>query len=310
MRAAFLWLAITAILYAGSPTWAAEVRAMTMTSLAAGVELPATLFVPEGAGPFPAVVVARDCSGLGPRSSGAPRRWAEELVAQGYVVLIADSFSRRGLPNGVCTAPNNEGSRANGFVRAQDSYGAFAALRGLPFVDAGRVGLMGGSHGGWTTLASLAEFQTADIALAQAKRRGFRAAIALYPNCSSRFGSWIVTREHGAWGAITGYSGTYRALAPLLILIGEIDDWTPAEPCRRLAETSRAAGYDVAIVVYPDAHHSFDNTAPKRYAAERNNANAPNGKGATTGGNAAAWADAKAQVATFFGKHLKAPREN
>ncbi len=58
-------------------------------------QIPATLIKPEGVGPFPAVVMMHDCSGLGPRSSGAPRRWADELVAQGYVVLIPDSFTPR-----------------------------------------------------------------------------------------------------------------------------------------------------------------------------------------------------------------------
>jgi hypothetical protein len=42
-----------------------------------------------------------------------------------------------------------------------------------------------------------------------------------------------------------------------------------------------------------------------RYVAERNNANAPGGKGATTGGNAEAWADSVRQVEAFFAAHLK-----
>ena len=37
-------------------------------------EIPVTLLKPEGPGPFPAVVILHDCSGLGPRSSGAPER--------------------------------------------------------------------------------------------------------------------------------------------------------------------------------------------------------------------------------------------
>jgi hypothetical protein len=37
-----------------------------------------------------------DCSGLGLSSSGAPERWARELVQRGYVILIPDSFTTRG----------------------------------------------------------------------------------------------------------------------------------------------------------------------------------------------------------------------
>ena len=52
---------------------------------------------------------------------------------------------------------------------------------------------------------------------------------------------------------------------PLLILIGDKDDWTPASSCRRL----QAAGFTkpelVQAVYYPDAYHSFDMPAPPRY---------------------------------------------
>ena len=65
--------------------------------------IPARVLKPAGSGPFPAVVIMHDCSGLGPGSSGAPGRWSRELVARGYVVLMPDSFSTRGHPGGVCT---------------------------------------------------------------------------------------------------------------------------------------------------------------------------------------------------------------
>ena len=104
---------------------------------------------------------------------------------------------------------------------------------------------------------------------------------------------------------MTSYSGVYKPIAPLLILIGEKDDWTPAEPCRHLAEASRGAGYPVDIKIYAGAHHSFDSDRPIRYDWRRNNGNSPSGKGATTGGDYSAWADAKKQVAAFFARHLK-----
>jgi dienelactone hydrolase len=72
-----------------------------------------------------------------------------------------------------------------------------------------------------------------------------------------------------------------------------------------MAALSSNAGYAVDIVVYPGAHHSFDSAAPVRFVAERTNSHAPGGKGATTGGDPAAWADAKLRVTEFFGRHLK-----
>ncbi|HZN26080.1 MAG TPA: dienelactone hydrolase family protein [Burkholderiales bacterium] len=285
---------------------------LTVTPIGSALEIPATLIRPDGAGPFPAIVIMHDCSGLGPRSSGAPARWSKALVQQGYVVLIPDSFTPRGFPDGVCTIPGSETTSASGYARAADAYGALAALRALPFVDGKRVGVMGNSHGGWTVLAAMVAAQPGgDNALAEAKRNGFAAALALYPSCTPRYGGWSTAREKGSrFGPAVTFSGTYQPLAPLLILTGEKDDWTPAEPCRRLVEASRAAGYPVEIKVYPGAHHGFDNDRPVRYDARRNNPNSPSGRGATTGGDSAASADAGKQVASFFSLHLKQSAEN
>src|SRR5258706_3138072 len=230
----------------------AEQLSLAITPTGSTLEIPATLIKPEGEGPFPAVVIVHDCSGLGSRSSGAPLRWAGELVPQGYVVIIPDSFSPRRFPDGVCLIPGSQTVSVNGNVRAADAYGALAALRGLPYVDGKRVGIIGGSHGGWTTLAAMYVPVDADDPLKAAKRNGFSAAIALYPACAPRFRAWSTSR-FGSFGPPPRYSGVYAPLAPLLILFGEKDDWTPAEPCR-LAEASRAAGYLVDIRVYPDAH--------------------------------------------------------
>jgi dienelactone hydrolase len=60
--------------------------------------------------------------------------------------------------------------------------------------------------------------------------------------------------------------------------------------------------------VYPGVHHSFDSNSPVRYVATRVNANAPGGRGATTGGNAQAWRDSIHEVTSFFERNLKAAR--
>ncbi len=72
-----------------------------------------------------------------------------------------------------------------------------------------------------------------------------------------------------------------------------------------MAQVSKASGYPVSIKVYPGALHSFDSASPVRYNPNRNNPNAPGGHGATTGGNAGAWTDARDQVTEFFGRHLR-----
>lgn len=255
------------------------------------LSIPVEVTKPDGAGPFPAIVMLHDCSGLGPRSSGAPRRWARELVKRGYVVAVPDSFSTRGHPAGVCVDPSPSRAEVAPFRRVRDAYETLEYLRTLDYVDGEHVGVMGGSHGGSTTLATIAASVRDPQPLAERKRHGFAAAVALYPGCDIGEPRFTVA---------------YKAVAPMMILVGALDDWTPAAPCERLAEAAaRSGGAPVAIKVYPGAHHAFDSRAPVRYVAERVNGTAPRGRGATTGGNADAWADSIREVESFFAHHLR-----
>lgn len=300
-------LLIALALLSAAPAHAYTSTAVTVPTVADSTtrELPATLMRPDGAGPFPAVVIMHDCSGLGFHSSGAPARWGNVIANEGYVALIPDSFGPRGFPDGTCRSNLTPQQRATVgiYARAADAYAALAYLRSLDFIDGKRVAVMGGSHGGLTTLAAMFE-PLPNGPLAQEKQNGFAAAVALYPDCGVRYGAWSVTRANGERGPVTSYSGVYKPIAPLLILIGEKDDWTPAAPCQALAERSRQAGHPVSIKVYPGALHSFDGNNPPFYDRFRSNINKADGKGATTGGDSSAWADAITQVKAFFQEHL------
>lgn len=279
--------------------WAAALLALASPGAAEEqLSIPYTVSKPAGDGPFPAVVILHDCSGLGPRSSGAPSRWSNELNQRGYVTIRPDSFSTRGHPAGVCRDASPP--RIFPAQRVDDAYAALRYMQSLPFVDARRVAVMGGSHGGSTTLATIVDTPRNT---ARGKAR-FAAAVALYPSCGFNLGGWSVERHWENNSLKLKYSGAFKPLAPLLILSGELDDWTPAEPCRRLSDIAQKAGYPVSIKIYPGAHHSFDSVAPVRYVAERVNSNSPSGHGATTGGNASAWADAILQVEQFLKQHL------
>jgi dienelactone hydrolase len=272
------------------------------------LDLPATLWKPEGPGPFPAVVIMHDCSGRGPHSSGAPRRWARILAPQGYVVLAPDSFAPRGYPDGVCLVSAGSGPELRAvspLARAIDAAAARDYLRQRPDIDAAHIGIIGGSHGGSTTLAAMVDAINPLTPPGAAAAPSFAAGIALYPGCGARYGGWSVARQFRDHGPVTNYVGVYKPVAPLLILIGEKDDWTPAEHCQKLAEAAQAAGYPVTIKIYPGANHSFDSAAPPRYVDGRRNANKSDGHGATTGGDPAAWADSIARVSAFFGRYLK-----
>ena len=106
------------------------------------------LSVPEGEGPFPALVIVHEWNGLVDRV----RQVADDLAAEGYVTLAVDLFDAR-------TGSNPDENRAlTGEVRANpekmlaNMNAAVAYLKGRPDVT-GRVGAMGWCFGGGIALS-------------------------------------------------------------------------------------------------------------------------------------------------------------
>ena len=198
-----------------------------------------SLYKPEGAGPFPAVVLLHTCAGVQPHVFD----WAHRLTEWGYVTLVVDSFTPRG-ERIVC------GSwRVSVNDVAADAFAALARLRTLPFVDRDRVAVMGFSYGAMATLRLASEgyrkWTHADV-------RGFRAAVALYPYCtppSPNLPPDVVERLDNLRDDTT---------TPLLILIGGADDESPAALCSTRVGQLQRRGEPVAIKVYPGVTHAFD----------------------------------------------------
>jgi dienelactone hydrolase len=248
--------------------------------------LEGVLFEPEGEGPFPAVVMLHGCTGLRTGTGaiqGKLQFWADHLRTLGYVTLLVDSFTPRGIDE-VCTGRHLLSPVRD---RADDARGALRYLQGRAGVHADRIALLGWSNGAAATLSVLFDRGTVE--------QDFRAAVAFYPNCTRKYPAGPV----------------FRPYAPLYILVGELDDWTPAAPCMEIVERARAAGSPIAIKVYPGAHHSFDAPAtPVRYRPEVKNHSRPDGdSGATVGTDPAARADAIVEVTSFLAVRLAASGE-
>src|SRR5262245_18753616 len=196
-----------------------------------GDQLQAFLAKPDGNGPFAAVVALHGCNGL---REAAVQSASDRLVSWGYVALLVDSYTTRSIDH-ACTPETYAAEESNILKRTFDAYGALLFLAGQPFVDPRRVAVVGASQGGMVTL-SVAEERTFEL-FVNPRNLVFRAAVALYPPCSLA-------------GA--------RPSIPTLILVGELDDWTPAKDCARTLARWGNVGPPVQLVTYPGAHHSFD----------------------------------------------------
>ena len=266
-------ITIFAIWLIGSAALAAEnVSFKGTTKIASGdfITLTGKLTKPQGDGPFPAVVLMHGCAGIGKANDD----WADKLASWGCVALEVDSLGPRGLVDicaNVVQLPFH--------MRAYDAYDAKSYLSGLPFVDRNRIGLMGWSHGGCGTLASVSKSNYVALA-AFVKTKSeppiewvpFRAAVAFYPYCAGQLDD---------------------SNAPLLILSGELDTWCPAALCKKNMPSGKTAN-EVILKIYPGAYHGFDYVGVDVVKGKHRLAYNP-----------AAFADSIIQVKEFFAKQMK-----
>jgi dienelactone hydrolase len=195
--------------------------------------LPVRIYRPDGAGPFPFIVLLHGCGGLHREAmwSAWVEPWADVFRTRGVGTAVVDSFGPRGVDQ-VCTR-NVAGWAVR---RADDAYSVRSWLAEQSYVDATRIAVMGMSNGGRTVLAALR------VALKHPSP--FVAGVALYPGCQSDVGSAFY--------------------APLLVLIGNADTVTPARFCEEMKRAQPVSAPDLQLVVYPHGPHTFDMPLPDR----------------------------------------------
>ena len=219
---------LAALVVAGTDASAGEFVAIDSGTKAEPVRLIGYLARPQGAGPFSAVVLLHGCGGF----HSSMISWADRLSRFGYAALAIDSFGPRGMDD-----------NCGGFFfheQAADGYAALGYLAARPLARASHVALMGFSMGGGSVLAALEKGL-----LEQRYAERFRAGIAFYPVC--QYASGITT-------------------GPVLVLVGDKDDWTPSASCAAMAAGRSELGAprtsgdrsSIELVVYPGVHHSFD----------------------------------------------------
>lgn len=226
----------------------------------------------------PALLLLHGCGGPYDRQGQLSRRmhdYAQLLRQAGFHVLIIDSFTPRGERE-LCT--QRQGTRrVTQLQRRRDVLGALQWLAAQPGVDAQRLGLLGWSNGGSSVLAALDARQPE--VQAAALRPAF--AVAFYPGCGEDL--------RRGWTPV----------APLLMLLGEADDWTPAATCHALAKSVSAPAPRPEVLGFEGAFHGFDGAPPVRLRRDVSNGVRP-GQGVHVGGDEAAGEAARRAMLDFL----------
>lgn len=217
---------------------------------------PSSLSIPDGDGPWPAVILFPDAGGM----RDTMRQMGERLSGLGYVVLVPDFYYRNGPYDEIDmrTAFQDESSRDRimGMMRAYtpaqfatDVTSFVDYLDSLPEKKPGGVGTTGYCMGG-------------RLSLIAAGRLGGRVAAA-----ASFHGGNIAKDDDPD-------SPHHRAsdMAAKVYVAGAIEDGSfPDEQKALLAQALTGAGVEHTIETYP-AHHGFavpDNLTYDEAAAER-----------------------------------------
>jgi len=276
------WRALVALLLSAVALAATAEERVSFPSFDGAGNAPVVLngyFFPAATSPAPAIAMFHGCGGAYDRNGKLARRmheYAELFNGLGMHVLVVDSLTAR-YEKELCTQRSGA-RRVTLASRRLDALGAIAYLADRADVDAKRIGLIGWSNGGSTVLAAT-NLRHHDVAAATVKPA---FAIAFYPGCESDLRR--------------GYSPS----APVLLLVAQLDDWTPAAPCAALVKAADEPRPE--IVVYTSAWHGFDSDAPVRVRKDVPNGATP-GQGVHVGGNPAAWRASRDRVVRFLAEH-------
>jgi carboxymethylenebutenolidase len=194
---------------------------------------------PEGAGPFPAVVVIQNKDGVREFTQEMTRRVAEA----GYVGIAPQLYHREGEPTTPEETENLKHFRRDAHVLS-DVNATIGFLRGCGNVDTSRLGIVGFCMGGRVAF------------LMAAASKSFKAAVDFY-------GGGVYSK----WGADRPAPAELAADAscPIQGHFGELDTNPPPDEMRTLDADLRRLGKEHEFFFYPDSPHGFNRSGWKGY---------------------------------------------
>jgi dienelactone hydrolase len=195
----------------------------------------AELWLPEGTGRVPVVILSHDIRG---KRDPHLTDYVNALKGMGAAVVVLDHYTSRSIDP---TRPPADRAFFTTLDFALDAYGALDAVVQHPRIDRRRAGLVGFGEGGGG--GAILAAHTAILQGRPADGARFLAFGAVAPDCSYRLGNRDTGRR------------------PVLMLVGSRDNRTGKPACDDLASYLRAASGNVTINTFTNARHGFDDPA-------------------------------------------------
>ncbi|MDA0264328.1 MAG: dienelactone hydrolase family protein [Chloroflexi bacterium] len=205
-----------------------------------GSEMDVYASVPEGTGPFPAVVVAQHASGV----DKFIQDMADKLAGAGYAAVAPDLFHRI-TDEMVESTGKTKRDQLDDPLIIDDINATVDFLNGHSSIDSDRIGITGFCMGGRVTW------------LAAATNPVFKAAVPYYG------GNIMVP-----WGSATQapFAATCNIRCPVLFHFGEVDENPSQDDMVVLDAELNKFAVPHQFYTYPGANHAFMNPAnPPRY---------------------------------------------
>jgi dipeptidyl aminopeptidase/acylaminoacyl peptidase len=231
-----------------------------------GLPLSGWLYRPQGfAAPGPTVLNFHG----GPESQETPRfnSTYQALLSQGIAIFAPNVRGSSGFGKTFVNLDN--GALRTNAVQDIQSCVDYAVNQGI--AAPGRIGIMGGSYGGYMTMAGLTTFPETFAA---------GATICGVVNFETFFANtepWMAAISTVEYGDPVTEADLLRALSPIhkidrvqaatLVLHGANDTNVPVVEADQVVETLRERGVPVHYVLFPDEGHGFTKTANRITAA-------------------------------------------
>lgn len=212
------------------------------------------LFMPAGKGPHPVLLSVH--GGPFAQYTVAIHDEAQVYAGAGYAVLMCN-------PRGSAGYGQDHGRAIKGAMGTLDMQDVLAFLDGalekFPALDTGRLGMVGGSYGGYLTALTIARDHRFTAAIVE---RGFLDPVSFEGSADIGwyFGAEYLGRSRSAVAAQSPMEHVDEVRTPALVIHSENDLRCPVEQGQRYFTALKRNGVPTGLLLFPGEDHELSRT--------------------------------------------------